>query len=133
MTKCLACGNTLTVSEAEENSAAAEYQYDNALWVGFFGGYSMFVDDIETEIGNKEPTLPGAAQEAVICHDCAHKLCEDVPWIRALLKPELSHSHGVAFWEKNPDHEGWDKPEALTGEPLKNHVMKLQALYENIT
>jgi len=86
----------------------SDYQFENALWVGFFGGYAMFVDDIDVISGYEKRTLDGAAHEAVLCHDCAHELCESVPWIAKLIKPELSHSHVQEFWEKHPYHVGWD-------------------------
>lgn len=104
--KCLACKQELT---PESMNPETNYQFDNALWIGFFGGYGMFVDDIDTEFGVKKPTISGSAFEAVICHDCAHKLCDDVPWINELLKPLGSHAHTAEFWKNNPDHEGWDK------------------------
>lgn len=65
----------------------------------------MFVDNME---GFSSP-LEGADYAAVLCHDCAHDLCEKNPWIAALLRPELSHSHTKEFWKENPEHEGWDK------------------------
>lgn len=70
----------------------------------------MFVDDIETEFGVKAPIIQGSAHEAVLCHECAHKLCVDIPWIGKLLQPETSHSHLQEFWKENPDHVGWDNP-----------------------
>lgn len=105
---CLSCGEELLPEIANSDT---DYQFDNALWVGFFGGYGMFVDDIETEFGHTKPTLAGAAHEAVICHDCAHELCKNNPWINQLLKPTLSHAHKREFWEKHPYHEGWDNPQ----------------------
>ena len=105
--KCINCKNDLKPISGNEDT---KYQYDNALWIGFFGGYSMFVDDIDTEFGINKPTIAGAAQEAVLCHECAHELCETVPWINALLNPLESHAHTGEYWEKNPDHDGWDKP-----------------------
>ena len=57
-------------------------QWDNALVVNFDGGYGMFVDPIHREIS------------AVLCHECAHELVEQEPWIRkAIGDPLLSHSH----------------------------------------
>ncbi len=104
---CAACSKELVAESGNEDT---EYQFDNALWLGFFGGYGMFVDDIETEFGYVTPTLAGSANEAVLCHECAHELCETVPWIGKLIKPETSHAHTQEFWDANPDHEGWDSP-----------------------
>lgn len=81
------------------------YQFHNALWLGFFGGYGMFTDNFD----NTTEVLSGADYEAVLCHDCAHALCEQNPWMEKLLNPKQGHSHGKKFWEENPDHEGWDK------------------------
>lgn len=53
----------------------------------------MFVDNIDTEFGINKPTIAGAAKEAVLCHECAHELCETVPWINTLLNPLESHAH----------------------------------------
>lgn len=62
-------------------SPDTEYQFDNALWVNFTGGYDMFVE-----------SLPGLAPPPVVlCHSCAHDLCDQVPWIAELLDPEHSH------------------------------------------
>lgn len=105
MTICVSCEKELA---PESGNSETEYQFDNALWVGFFGGYGMFVDDIETEYGYSKPMLAGAAHEAVLCHDCAHKLCEANPWIEKLLQPARSHAHTQEYWDKHPYHEGWD-------------------------
>lgn len=110
MTNCVSCSMEL---KSDSVDPTTEYQFDNALWIGFFGGYGMFVDDIDTEFGYKSPMLKGAAEEAVLCHDCAHQLCETVPWIKKLLRPERSHAHTQEFWAANPDHEGWDKDLAI--------------------
>jgi len=115
MANCAACGLELKAVEPTTPDSESTYQFDNALWIGFFGGYSMFVDDIDRSFGHSAPMLEGAAEEAVICHDCAHELCERMPWIGNLLKPWLSHAHSKEFWEKNPHHVGWDRPD-LSGE-----------------
>jgi hypothetical protein len=58
-------------------------QYDNALHVRFDGGYGEFVDNYEG----------GDRYYSIICHECAHDLCERVPWIKDVLRPERSHTH----------------------------------------
>lgn len=121
---CKACEKELPVNEWNKDTS---YQFDNALWIGFFGGYGMFVDDIDTEFGYNKPTLSGAAYEAVLCHECAHELCETVPWIGKLLRPLESHSHTLDFWQDNPDHEGWDKDSAL--ENLHSSLQKAKENY----
>lgn len=103
---CYSCGAEL---KPDVINLETNYQFENALWVGFFGGYGMFVDDIDSA----PSTLEGAAHEAVICHECAHKLCDNNPWIERLIQPLKSHSHRREFWEANPTHEGWDKPKTL--------------------
>lgn len=75
---CLACKAEL---RPVDGGFETDYQFENALWIGFFGGYAMFVDGIETEFGYANPTIAGAAHDAVICHNCAHDLCVKVPWI----------------------------------------------------
>ena len=44
----------------------------------------------------------------VICHECAHDLCDKVPWIKEWLDPHRSHSHRTDYVEAHPDHWGWD-------------------------
>ena len=46
--------------------------------------------------------------QVIICHECAHKLCDAVPWFKRLINPHNSHSHKTAYVEANPDHFGWD-------------------------
>jgi hypothetical protein len=117
---CTACKTPLEPVFPSDNGP---YQFNNALWLGFFGGYGMFIDP---EPASAEGVLGGADREAVLCHECAHALCTAFPWAQALLAPELSHSHRTAFWEAHPDHEGWDRPSALTGVPREEHVLALQ-------
>jgi hypothetical protein len=52
-------------------------------------------------------TLPGQPDyEAVICHECAHELCKQVPWINKLIDPYNSHAHSRDYdWT---GHQGWD-------------------------
>jgi hypothetical protein len=76
---CLACRTPL---EAVFPGMSPGSQYHNALEVRFGGGYGMFIDPFD-----------GEDPYAVICHDCAHALCESAPWIKTLLDPTWSHSH----------------------------------------
>lgn len=46
----------------------------------------------------------------VICHTCAHDLCDKIPWLAQLINPYGSHSHHV---DQIPQllaqgHQGWD-------------------------
>ena len=90
---CYACDKLLSpVFEGH----GYDNQCDNALEVEFFGGYGMFVDPIDDPYS------------AVICHECAHDLCDKIPWIKKLIDPHSSHSHKLDFIKENPNHYGWD-------------------------
>lgn len=62
--------------------------------------YGMFID----------PFPDRDSPRAIICHACAHKLCDDNPWIEQLLNPHDSHAHHTknipALLEQ--EHRGWD-------------------------
>lgn len=66
----------------------------------------MFVDSPAEAKSNK--VIPSSDQEAVLCHECAHALCEANPWLTKLLKPNESHAHTKRYWDDHPWHEGWD-------------------------
>lgn len=90
---CYACSREL---EPEfRGDVDCTYQFDNALWLKLSGGYGMFIDPF-TE---KDP-------EVVICHNCAHELCDAVPWIKTLIDPVHSHSHRDGTVARG--HVGWD-------------------------
>jgi len=152
---CYACGAELVAdSYYDGRDEECTYQFDNALWIGLFGGYGMWVDNIpakwpnntderwlrnsderdgyglycdfvkgEDEHGNptllddpdyvptydEDRTLPGHPDyEVVICHECAHKLWEAVPWLERLIPAHGSHAHRTGWKEAHPDHYGWD-------------------------
>lgn len=92
-TRCFACAAWL---EADDDT---DYQFDNALWVTFEGGYGMFVDPMRHD-----------DHKAVICHECAHKLCDENPWIEQLLNSFGSHAHRVDIIPGlvAQGHQGWD-------------------------
>ena len=100
---CSACGATLKPVFAEVDPAG--YQYDNAMWIGLFGGYGMFIDSVESG----PSIIPGPPDiTLVICHECAHSLCETHPWLANAISPLASHAHSHdADWS---GHEGWDLP-----------------------
>jgi hypothetical protein len=77
---------------------AASQQYGSALGVTFTGGYGRFFDDTDP------------FQRVFLCHDCARRLCDALPWQANLIQPERSHVHTAQFWAAHPDHEGWHKP-----------------------
>ena len=143
-----------------DDDRPTEYQYEDALWIGFHGGYGMFVDNLEARLpvntedrwlrdpktgeyltvedarggvqpidnNNWEPEyreerlLPGQPDyEAVICHDCAHKLCDDQPWIAKLLVPYTSHAHRQWYHDLHPDHRGWDYEPRIQEEMRPRH------------
>jgi hypothetical protein len=107
MTTCIKCHIEL-VSCGSPNDEPI-YQFDNALWIGFFGGYGMFVDNM-TDFEETPPSkiLKSADYEAVLCHECAHEFVDLNPWIKTLFHPLSTHSHTATYLEQNPDHVGWD-------------------------
>ncbi|WP_459973285.1 hypothetical protein [Mycobacterium sp. MUNTM1] len=95
---CIDCGRELTqVFEGDVTSR----QYRNALGMTLTGGYGMFFDDTDP------------VHRIFLCHDCAHGLCDALPWLANLVEPERSHLHTAQFWAAHPDHEGCDKPANL--------------------
>lgn len=108
-TPCQSCGATL-VTDYD-----SDYQFDNALWIDFGGGYGMAIDPIED----------AAKMKVVICHTCFHDLCDAVPWIGDLLQPTSSHSHRM---EESPvlleqGHEGWDLNRYRVEDPTHRFVL----------
>lgn len=95
---CRGCGTEL----APAMNRDTDYQFDNALWVTFSGGYSMFIDPADAEDRGR--------MKVVLCHGCAHDLCEKVPWIDELLDPERSHAHLAEHHAEliAAGHRGWD-------------------------
>ena len=63
--------------------------------IAFYGDYGDFIE-------TNEPIT------VIICHDCAHKLCGLVGWVRKLLDPEESHTHTVEYRKAHPAHYGQD-------------------------
>lgn len=94
---CVDCGAELRFV-FDGNNPQDSRQYNNALPVTLTGGYGMFFDDIDT-----------GDRTFFLCHECAHRLCEQIPWLGQLIDPLKSHSHRPEYWAANPDHEGWDK------------------------
>lgn len=86
MTGCASCGKVLIpVISGEETTAT--YQFEDALWVGLFGGYGMFVDEMmDWPVGDPVRVLPGRPDfEAVLCGECAMSLVEANPWLARML------------------------------------------------
>jgi len=79
---CDACGKTL--EKVFEDTPPEVLQYDNALHIRIEGGYGEFIDAIDP---NRD------AYYSIICHECAHDLCEKVPWIGRWIQPDRSHTH----------------------------------------
>lgn len=92
---------------AADCEAIANEQWDNALVITFEGGYSMFIDPIEPDQPDPSTGLLGN-YKIVICHDCAHQLCSQNPWLEALIQPLYSHAH--AHGQDWSQHAGWDLP-----------------------
>lgn len=94
--ECYACKKSLQPVFPDGNPDID--QYENALFVEFTGGYGEFVDVMD------DPN----PYKAVICHECAHTLCNAVPWINKLIDPANSHSHSAEYIKTNLHHFGWD-------------------------
>jgi hypothetical protein len=113
---CYACGSDLEPEYGSEAEALAHEQWNNALVIVLEGGYAMFIDPI-VEDGEAVDPQRGILQKVgeykiVICHECAHALCETVPWLEKLIDPLNSHAHRVG--RDYGDHKGWDLPHAPT-------------------
>ncbi len=106
--RCAGCGTEM-VGDLMPDGRGSRYQFDNALWIGFHGGYGMFIDPF-----GSTPVL-SAGQEAVVCHGCAHELCDAVGWIARLLDPARSHSHRAG--QDWTGHVGWDLPHGPPSPP----------------
>lgn len=104
-------------------------EHDNALWISMEGGYGQFIDpmvdsfDIREEVTGEQVVIgrPMSAEhqveylrrmwklmEVILCHECAHDLCDKFPAFRNKIDPHNSHSHKTAYVEAHPDHWGWD-------------------------
>ena len=105
ITHCTSCGKQLELKFPDMDPRSE--QYDNALEIQFHGGYGQFIDPTNEEY------------RAILCHECAHDLCETVRWIGKLINPFNSHAH--RYWKRLPDgstedvswpedHKGWDLP-----------------------
>lgn len=108
-TKCTKCDAVLKPVMPEDTN----FQFENALWLGFHGGYAMFVESrmfAEDEHESAETILPGVSYELVLCHDCAHEFMDTNPWMKRIFDPARSHTHTLAYAANNPDHYGPDYP-----------------------
>lgn len=84
-TVCAACESPLS-PVFRHDTAPTSFQFADALWVGFFGGYGMYVDEMSEMPGaNVDKVLPGADFEAVLCKDCADRLVDANPWLRKVM------------------------------------------------
>lgn len=70
----------------------------------------MFIESPEYVDRNTQH-FSEASYEVVLCHMCAHALCDNFPGIARLIDPHTSHTHTDTFWKDHPDHEGVDKPD----------------------
>lgn len=89
---CFACKKALeqVFAEPEEDSQ----QWDLALIVGFDGSWGMFIDpEQEKDCGRQDQIGQLGRYSVVICHECAHQMCETLPWVEQLLEPYSSHLH----------------------------------------
>lgn len=104
---CSRCGAELKQALPCDEQEFDGYQLDNALWIGFHGGYSMFIENREFDDDKTTDVLHDADKEAVLCHDCATHLCYAEPWLFDLLDPEHSHAHTDEYLAQHPYHRGW--------------------------
>lgn len=105
---CYACKREL---KPENENMTTDYQFDNALWIGLFGGYGMFIESKSFNQYSDKDHVIKADMEAVLCHDCAHEACEKLPWLESLIDTHNAHSHTIEYMKENPDHYGWDYDE----------------------
>lgn len=83
-TLCVSCETELEpVWGAREDG---DYQYSGALWVGLFGGYGMYVDNVDTQFDSASRVLQGRPDyEAVLCEQCADEFVANNPWVAKLI------------------------------------------------
>ena len=83
-TCCVNCEQVLE-KVFRHDVAPTFYQFQNALWIGFFGGYGMYVDELSDLPYGTERVLPGRPDfEAVLCGNCADELVKQHPWMQRL-------------------------------------------------
>jgi hypothetical protein len=61
---------------------------NNALFLEMQGGYALFVESDQFMSQYFRDNNP-----LVLCHDCAHKLCDMLPWLNNIIEPQTSHTH----------------------------------------
>lgn len=106
---CYACSKVIPAQWEE----SGDYQGDNNLWICFNGGYGMFIEShffMDEEFQKAHDREVGVT----ICHECAHDLCERIPWIDNLINPQHSHSHTNDYVQENPNHLKDKHPQQLT-------------------
>lgn len=105
MTNCYACNKALEPVMEDQGDEA--HQWDSALIIDFEGGYGMFTDPMGAPPAEYDKGILPAGK-VVVCHDCAHEMCDALPWVKKLIDPWASHSHSHGpDWK---DHTGWDLP-----------------------
>lgn len=80
--------------------SGGQMEMDNVLMVQLQGWYGMFIDYLSRE--------EEAGYRFALCHECAHEVCEQNPWLNKIIEPFRTHSHTTEYHEANPDHLGWD-------------------------
>lgn len=107
-------------------------ELDNTLSVSLFGGYGQFIDDLEEKMDaarkvmgddynwipidsemNGSQKLEWAmlcvrSNQIIVCHECAHRLCEQFPAFNNKIKPYDSHTHTQQYVDNHPNHYGYD-------------------------
>ena len=77
---CSNCGDQLTPLHFFGGDGI---QFKNALALGFFGGYGMYLEDRSPSAPT--PRIPGATTEAILCENCVVKLAQAFPALGNLL------------------------------------------------
>lgn len=77
---CDKCGHVFTSDQFVYDDTVP--QLDNALHIRFVGGYGEFIDGLDVAVGRQQ------RDTFVLCHQCAHQLCE---WFN--IDPTGWHGH----------------------------------------
>lgn len=93
--RCDRCTATLPTMPGFDPSESM--QYDNALIVRLNGGYGMFVDDFDRELGYNP------SYDKVLCHDCAHDLAN---WLGIDAHNWHTHREGAGQHRDHHDRRG---------------------------
>ena len=84
-------------------------QYEDALIIDIDGGYGMFIDPILIDdMEPKEILYNGLIENeysAIICQDCAHDLCKQIPWMDRFINPDYYEERDAKYENFNGNPE----------------------------